>query len=237
MFHTAIILAGGFGTRLQSVVKDVPKPMAPVNGIPFLTYQLKYLKHYGIRNVIISVGYMADAIVSMYGSSYQLMRISYVREDNPLGTGGAVRLALRTCGDSQVLVVNGDSFFDVDLTKFKQLHDDNYASASVALRAVEDTSRYGTIQLEENFRIQSFTEKTGDPSPGLINGGIYALKKSIFFDHTPSAMPFSIEKDFFERHSGILKFCGFAFDNYFIDIGVPEDYNKAQDDFKEFKYK
>src|SRR3954468_20631230 len=103
--------------------------MAPVNGVPFLTYQLKYLKKSGIRKVIISVGYMADVITSYYGSSFQLVNISYVIEKDPLGTGGAVRLALRTCADEKILVLNGDSFFDVDLIKFTEFHDANNAAA------------------------------------------------------------------------------------------------------------
>jgi D-glycero-alpha-D-manno-heptose 1-phosphate guanylyltransferase len=237
MIHTAIILAGGFGTRLQSVVSTLPKPMAPVNGIPFLNYQLDYLKASGVQQVILSIGYLADKIISYYGLTYKGLSITYVMEETPLGTGGGIRLAMEKCTDASVLVLNGDSFFDVDLTLFVQQHEQSKAPCSLALRRVEDSSRYGKIETDASNRITSFKEKSNEAQAGTINGGVYLLDTAVYKANTLSKESFSIEKDFFEKQLSDLTLKGFVFDGYFIDIGIPEDYLKAQHDFKEFKYR
>jgi D-glycero-alpha-D-manno-heptose 1-phosphate guanylyltransferase len=237
MITTAIILAGGFGTRLQSVVNDLPKPMAPINGEPFLNYQLNYLKHYGIKNVILSVGYLAEKIKAYYGSNFNGLEIDYVVEENPMGTGGGIRLALEKCTESLSFVLNGDSFFDVDLIKFYDLHIQNRSQISLALRKVNNSSRYGTIEKTKENIISSFKEKSGIDHEGIINGGVYLLDKNLYLQKTPSATNFSIEKDFFEKQLSNSLISGFEFEGYFIDIGIPEDYLKAQNDFKGFKYK
>lgn len=250
MLNTAIILAGGFGTRLQTVVSDVPKPMAPVNGLPFLNYQLNYLKHYGIKNVIISVGYLAIKIKEYYKDSFNGMSIYYANELTPLGTGGGIRLALEKADSKQVIVLNGDSFFDVDLNEFYRnsyLHESDF---SIAIRKVENAGRYGTIELgkyvlpggitenlEKFFKVAAFKEKSGNEGEGFINGGVYILNKKQFFKFTKPNHTFSIEKDFFETQCANQDIGAFISDGYFIDIGVPEDYLKAQHDFKEFKYR
>lgn len=233
--RSAIILAGGFGTRLQSVVSDVPKPMAPINNIPFLNYQLNYLKHYGIDHAVLSVGYLHEKITSYYKNSFNGMRISYVIEDTPLGTGGGIRKALELYEDQHVLALNGDSFFDVNLHEFNDLHNNAASQISLALRKVNDAARYGTIELKGD-RIISFKEKNGESKPGLINGGVYILNRELFLHHTKPNINFSIEKDFFETNLKTMMISGFEFNGYFIDIGIPEDYTKAQHDFKEFKY-
>jgi len=233
---TAIILAGGFGTRLQSVVTDVPKPMAPINSIPFLTYQFNYLKHFGINHIVLSVGYLNEKIRAYYQDSFEGITIQYVIEDTPLGTGGGIRKAMELCTDEWVLALNGDSFFDVDLKKFQAEHSANHSQISLTLRKVADAARYGTIELNKN-RITSFKEKNNVNAPGLINGGVYILNKKLFLDSTPLNANFSIEKDFFETNIHQLHINGFEFDGYFIDIGIPEDYKQAQHDFKEFKYR
>ena len=237
MITTAIILAGGFGTRLQSVVNDLPKPMAPINGEPFLNYQLNYLKHYGIKNVILSVGYLAEKIKAYYGSNFNGLEIDYVVEENPMGTGGGIRLALEKCTESLSFVLNGDSFFDVDLIKFYDLHIQNRSQISLALRKVNNSARYGTIEQTKENIISSFKEKSGIDHEGIINGGVYLLDKNLYLQKTPSATNFSIEKDFFEKQLSNSLISGFEFEGYFIDIGIPEDYLKAQNDFKGFKYK
>jgi D-glycero-alpha-D-manno-heptose 1-phosphate guanylyltransferase len=237
MITTAIILAGGFGTRLQSVVNDLPKPMAPINGEPFLNYQLNYLKHYGIKNVILSVGYLAEKIKAYYGSNFNGLEIDYVVEENPMGTGGGIRLALEKCTESLSFVLNGDSFFDVDLIKFYDLHIQNRSQISLALRKVNNSARYGTIEKTKENIISSFKEKSGIDHEGIINGGVYLLDKNLYLQKTPSATNFSIEKDFFEKQLSNSLISGFEFEGYFIDIGIPEDYLKAQNDFKGFKYK
>lgn len=237
MTETAIILAGGFGTRLQSVVSNLPKPMAPVNGIPFLNYQLNYLRQSGIKRVILSIGYLSDRIKEYYGAEYNGIAITYVVEETPLGTGGGIRLAIEQCEDQLVLVLNGDSFFDVPIRDFFALHVESNAQCSLALRKVENASRYGKIETDASHRIISFCEKSAESQPGTINGGVYLLDKSIYLSNTIDDIGFSIEKDFFEKQLTKLIIKGFEFDGYFIDIGIPEDYLKAQNDFKEFKYR
>ena len=236
MLQTAIILAGGFGTRLQSVVSDLPKPLALVNGLPFLDYQLKYLKHCGIKKIILSVGYLAEKIEARYLSNFNGFEIHYAKENSPLGTGGAVRLSLEQSHDDKILVLNGDSFFDVDLQTFFNLSTVGKADFSLALRQVDNAERYGTIELNSHNQITSFKEKHVEAKAGLINGGVYLIDKNLYMAQTKANQNFSIEKDFFETQLNNFNILGFEFDNYFIDIGIPEDYNKAQNDFRTFKY-
>lgn len=233
----AIILAGGFGTRLQSVVNDVPKPMAPVNAKPFLDYIFLYLRHYGITHVVLSTGYLAHKVSDRYKQEFDGIRVSYAVEETPLGTGGGIRLAMEQCYTEDILVLNGDSFFDVDLNAYTAQYSSCGAGGALALRKVENAARYGTISLGSDQRIAAFKEKDSVEKPGLINGGVYLLNRKIFLEHTPVAKAFSIEKDFFETKLSGIKLCGFEHDGYFIDIGIPEDYQQAQEDFKEFRYK
>ncbi len=233
---TAIILAGGFGTRLKTMVSDVPKPMAPINGIPFLSYQLNYLKHYGITHVVLSVGYLHEKIMAFYKNEFNGMKITYVVEKEPLGTGGGIRKAIEECDDKAVFALNGDSFFDIDLDKLHQFHDFKNASFSLALRKVKNASRYGSIDINRENEIVSFQEKSDTAEEGLINAGIYILEPTLYLKHTPSNTKFSIEKDLFEKELETLPIYGFEFDGYFIDIGIPEDYSKAQHDLKGLAY-
>jgi len=237
MLHTAIILAGGFGTRLQSVFTDLPKPLAPVNGIPFLDYLLRYLKHFGLKKIILSVGYLSEKIEAHYHSLFNGLEIFYAEEKIPMGTGGGIRLALETCDEKDVLVLNGDSFFDMDLEDFFKNHISSAAAFSLALRQVQHAGRYGTIKKNNDDKIISFEEKNGIDQSGFINAGVYVLNKELFLKNTPAEKNFSIEKDFFEKKLDNFNMKGFEFEGYFIDIGVPEDYHKAQHDFKGFKYK
>lgn len=236
MLKSAVILAGGLGTRLQSVVKDLPKPMAPVAGKPFLNYQLRYLQHHGIQQIYLSVGYLAESITEHFGQQFEGMELHYVHEKTALGTGGGIRLALEKCKEEEVLAVNGDSYFGANLNRFYDLHRKSKAQHSIALRSVENASRYGAIECDTENRIVSFKEKNSAQMPGLINGGIYILNKELFLKQTPGATAFSIEKDYFETKLNETCIYGFVFEAYFIDIGVPEDYLKAQNDFKGFTY-
>ncbi|GAB4141317.1 MAG: nucleotidyltransferase family protein [Bacteroidia bacterium] len=236
MITEAVILAGGFGTRLKTVISDVPKPMAPVNGKPFLHYLLLYLKHYGITDVVMSTGYLADKVEDYFGAAYQGMRIRYARETAPLGTGGGIRLALEQCKSAHVLVLNGDSFLDFNLKSYFEFHLESSADVSMALREVEDGTRYGTILLDGK-KIAAFREKSPENNgKQLINAGIYIIRKKSYIKHTPADAAFSIEYDFFARYCDHLQFQGYKTEGYFIDIGLPEDYIKAQSDFTHFKY-
>jgi D-glycero-alpha-D-manno-heptose 1-phosphate guanylyltransferase len=233
MLKEALILAGGLGTRLQSVVSDVPKPMAQVAGKPFVEYILKYLKEFGVERVVLSIGYKAEAFQEYFGKNYQGLELEYVIEKEPLGTGGALKLALKHCLHNDVLVLNGDTFFNIELDDLWIFHLLHQADITIALREVENASRYGTVQLNNDGKITAFIEKTGKEEEGLINAGIYIVKKTVFKNYTLPEK-FSLEKDFFEKYLTELKLYGCVCEGYFIDIGIPEDYKKAQDDFKNF---
>ena len=230
-----IILAGGLGTRLKEEVNDVPKPMAPVNGKPFLEYLLDYVKHFGFNKVILSTGYLSEKISSWFGSSYAGMKIIYSKEEQPLGTGGALKLALQNCEEQHVLVLNGDSFFDVDLNEMEIFHRHYEGMFTLALREVDNAARYGTVELDGD-EIKLFREKNGNEVPGLINGGVYFVDNFFFNENCPEEDRFSLENDFLEINTDQIGFFGYKADGYFIDIGIPYDYKKAQNEFKEFRY-
>jgi D-glycero-alpha-D-manno-heptose 1-phosphate guanylyltransferase len=236
MSETALILAGGFGTRLRQVIKDVPKPMAPINGLPFLHFQLLYLKRQGITRVVFLTGYLASKISAYFGNDFNGLKITYSHEDTPLGTGGAIKKAMGHVTENSCFVLNGDSFFDVDLADLADRHTKLHFSASLALRTVENAGRYGQVTTDNNHRITGFHEKSDVEVPGLINGGVYMINKNKFIETTSSLDVFSIEKDFFERSCEDIPMGGFVYNGYFIDIGVPADYEKAQHDFTGFKY-
>lgn len=237
MLTEAIILAGGFGTRLQTVVNDVPKPMAPIDNAPFLNYVFNYLKHYHIQHVVLSTGYLSEKIVDYYKTEFNGIKISYAKEDSPLGTGGGIRLAMKKCNTKDILVLNGDSFFDVNINSHFNNHQIKKSDCTLALRKVDNAARYGTIVLGDSNIIEAFKEKDNIEQSGLINGGVYIINRELFLNKTEELKPFSIEKDFYEKRIAELNMLGFEYEGYFIDIGIPEDYKKAQDEFKEFKYK
>lgn len=235
MIKEAIILAGGLGTRLREVVADRPKAMAPVNGKPFLDYQLDYLSVFGINHVIISVGYKRDAVMNHYGNKFKNIRIDYAVEEEPCGTGGGVKLAMQKVEGSSVYVLNGDTFYHIDYLKFLDIHHAKESKLSIVLREVEDVTRYGSIERNDERRITGFWVKSTKSGPGLINGGVYLINKA-FFQSFNLPDKFSLEKDFFEKYYSQYKLYGIMCRQYFIDIGVPEDYARAQDEFKEFEY-
>ena len=223
----AIILAGGFGTRLQSVVKELPKPMAPVGGRPFLTYILDYLIDYNYSKVVLSVGYLHEKIEEYFGSQYKSLKISYAVENEPLGTGGGIFYALSQCTSENVLILNGDTLFKADLDALGEFHEQHQSALSIILRQVSDTSRYGSVQTDENQRIISFTEKNNSIGAGMINGGIYLINNN-FAQKLPLPKKFSFEKDLMEKLYKQEQFFAMPSDGYFIDIGIPEDYARAQ---------
>ena len=229
MFREAVILAGGFGTRLSHVVSNVPKPMAPVYGKPFLCYLLDRLAEAEVRRVVLATGYKHDVISSYFGALYRGMEIIYSREDTPLFTGGAILKAAQALADENFVVLNGDTLFDIDFQQLYSFHRTSGAVLTVALRAVDDSSRYGAVCCEAN-RITAFREKDESHGAGDINGGIYAVNRSWL---TALGLPekFSFEKELLQARAGKETFCGIRFNSYFIDIGVPEDYFRAQREF------
>lgn len=229
-----IILAGGMGTRLQSVVSDVPKCMAPVTGQPFLYYLLTTLAEAGFRHIILSLGYKHEVIESWLQANPFPVDISSVTETSPLGTGGAVKLALSKARTEEVFILNGDTFFGVNYPEMMHLHQATQSAATVALRKMEKFDRYGVVDIESaTSRILRFNEKQYCEE-GLINGGIYLLNRHEL-DNFPDK--FSLEKDFFETAVHTSTLSGYQSDGYFIDIGIPKDYAQAQTDFKDGKYK
>lgn len=226
----AIILAGGFGTRLQAVVKDVPKPMADISSKPFLVYLLQHLKSCGITKVVISVGYLQEKIIEYFGNSYLDLEISYAKEDKPLGTGGAIVNSLKFIDKNQpCFVINGDSFLLIDYKKFFEFYQKKKSQLAIVLRKMNDCSRYGNVVFNDEYLITSFEEKSEQKKSGFINGGIYLFDPKIF-EKFPLPEKFSFEVDFLMKYLYEIQPQAFITDEYFIDIGIPADYQKAQDE-------
>ena len=222
-----IVLAGGLGTRLRGVINDLPKPMAMINGKPFLHYIFVCLKKQKIKKIILSVGYRASVIESYFGDNYLDIEIAYSKEAEPLGTGGGIKKAFELVNDS-AFVLNGDTFFDIDLNSLLEFHLQNEADISIALKPMKNFDRYGTVQLQEN-RIIHFVEKKF-LAEGLINGGVYFFGKNIF--ENIEQEKFSFEQEVLEKLVSQKTLCGKIYNDYFIDIGIPEDYAKAQQQMK-----
>ncbi|EGN5849057.1 NTP transferase domain-containing protein [Campylobacter jejuni] len=218
----AIILCGGLGTRLKSVIKDIPKPMAPINEKPFLTFVLEYLKKQGITEIVLSVSYKYELIQEYFKDEFEGMKIRYNIEKELLGTGGAIKDALKLI-QNQAYVLNGDTIFDIDLKKLVL----NDSKICIALKQMQNFDRYGTVNVDDQGIVTSFEEKVFKKQ-GLINGGIYLLKKDIF-DEFILEKKFSFE-EFLRVNYKILKIQTQIFDDYFIDIGIPEDYRRFNND-------
>lgn len=222
----ALILAGGKGTRLSSVISHVPKPMAPIADRPFMEYLLDYLIDQGVERLILSTGYKHEVIETFFGASYRGIEVSYVQELEPLGTGGAILRALETVTRGEnVIVLNGDTYFPVDLRAMFQHHLHLNSDVTVALRTERNPARFGKVTMDGS-RIVSFREKENGTGT-LINGGIYIVHVARLLS---SQLPniFSFERDFLETSTESRYLAGFISDAYFIDIGIPEDYAAAQ---------
>lgn len=224
----AVILAGGFGTRLQKVVHDVPKPMAPVAGKPFLSYLLDQLDRQGCTHAILAVGYKREVIQNFFGFSYKHISLTYSVEETPLLTGGALKKALQMVKEDTVLVLNGDTFFGVNFSKMMDFHHNSHSAVTLAVKELHDFSRYGTVVFDDKYRITRFIEKKVCRK-GFINGGVYVLNRTLFNDIHQDR--FMMEKDFLEKYVDTKVFSAFPCDGYFIDIGIPEDYEKANKEF------
>ena len=224
----AIILAGGFGTRLQTIVSDVPKPMAPIQNEPFLKYLFDFLKKYEVKKVILSVHYKKEIIMSFFKNSFEGIEIEYSIEEKALGTGGAIKQSLSMCKEENIIVLNGDTFFDVDLTQLMTTHKKSDAILTLALKPMKNFDRYGVVNLDQNNKIIGFEEKQYCEH-GLINGGIYVLNRKLL-DNTKKEN-FSFEA-FMNEYYTRSNFYSMISDSYFIDIGIPEDYYKAEKELK-----
>lgn len=220
----AIVLAGGFGTRLRAVLTDCPKPMAPVAGRPFLEILLDQLAAMGFLRVVLALGYKAEHISGHFGLSYAGLSLDYVVEERPLGTGGAARLALTRCSGDHVFLFNGDTYLEFDADAVEAFWERSCRPIIVA-RQVADTARYGRL-LTSGSRVIGFTEK-GVVGPGLINAGCYVLRNGQLDDY-PVHAPFSLENDYLQPTVVRERVEVFVSDGLFIDIGVPEDLERAQ---------
>ncbi len=236
MIKEAIILAGGLGTRLKSVVGDTPKPMAIVNGKPFLHYLFQYLRFYAVPKVIVSVSPLTKSIESYFQNEYNGIQIEYAYENEPLGTGGGIINAMKTCSSENILILNGDTLFSVDLFQLHDFHKKNASQITLALKYYDEVGRFGTVSLDNRFRITGFEEKKeGALKEGCINGGVYLFNRKLFSSiNFPTS--FSIEKEFFEKYYEHINFSGFVSNKYFIDIGIPDDYLRAQNEFRTYQF-
>lgn len=222
----AIVLAGGLGTRLADVTAGLPKPMAPVGSRPFLEHLLDYLIEQGVDAVVLAVSYRWEVIRDHFGDAYRGMSLAYSVEDEPLGTGGAIRQALDLAGLEEVAVFNGDTLFPVDLAALRAAHRAAGATLTMALKHVDDCGRFGRVEVSREGVITGFLEKGGSGA-GWINGGVYWLDRRLFLDYSMSGR-FSFEQDLVEPHIGSIRPAVFMSDAWFIDMGVPEDYHRLQ---------
>ncbi len=221
----AIILAGGFGTRLKSVVPDLPKPMAKIAGRPFLEYVMDRLIFSGVTEIILSVGYRSSVIMEHFADEYRGITISYAVETDPLGTGGAIANALQDRGDEPALVINGDTLLDLDYEELIAWYKSMPTKIAMVLKVVPDVSRYGSVLLSDG-RVTGFQEK-GQRGSGLINAGVYIIHPGVFAQFNLFGR-FAFESDLLQMHCEELSPRAFVTDAYFIDIGIPEDFKRAQ---------
>ncbi|RYE22395.1 MAG: D-mannose-1-phosphate guanyltransferase [Sphingobacteriales bacterium] len=226
-----IILAGGLGTRLRNTIGNYPKCMAEVDGNPFLQYILTYLRQQGVSRVILSLGYKHEIILDWLAKNKFDLDIDHVIETEPLGTGGGIALAIAKAQTDNVFVVNGDTMFRVDMSGMLTFHTGKQAATTLALKEMHDFNRYGLVNTDAVGTITSFEEKK-QTALGFINGGVYVIDRNKLKGNS-FPEKWSFEKDYLEPSvaKGIL--AGYKESGYFIDIGIPEDYSKAQTDFKE----
>ena len=253
---TAVLLVGGMGTRLRSIVADIPKCLAPVNEIPFIYYLLNELQEIGVRDAVLCTGYKGDQVESLLGSKFQNIRLKYSHEEKPMGTGGSLRLALphinhhrwllsrpssteneNSCSRSgnnsifevsndDVLVLNGDSYCEADFSAFLSDFRQNEADASILLTKVEDSDRFGTVETDDQGSIINFREKNDKKIQGWVSAGIYLMKKEMIRT-IPGGSNISIERQVFPEWVN-YKFTGFQSGGFFLDIGTPESFTVAE---------
>ena len=226
MIPEAIVLAGGLGTRLQSAVPDLPKCLAPVAGRSFLEYLLVCYRKQGVKRFIFALGYKTEMIESFVRETLFPSEYAFSIETDPLGTGGAVYQACRQVSGSDAIVLNADTFFSLKLSELSSVHQDKKADCTLALKPMKQVDRYGQVELNDQRQVIGFSEKKYMEG-GLINGGVYALNVKNFLTKSFPAT-FSFEKDYLEKEYSTGKIYGMISDAYFIDIGIPEDYQQAQ---------
>lgn len=228
--HEAIILAGGLGTRLREAVPDLPKCMAPIAGWPFLHYVINHLRMQGIQKLIFSLGYKHQSILDFLHKEFKTLDFDYVVEEEPLGTGGAITFAMQKTDAKNVFVLNGDTLFKFNASELLHQQESTDAECVLALKPMKNFDRYGAVNVDEKNRVLSFKEKQ-QYEKGLINAGVYLINKNKFLQNQ-FAQKFSFEKDYLEKFVRNGNFFGIAQEAYFIDIGIPADFNRAQNELK-----
>jgi D-glycero-alpha-D-manno-heptose 1-phosphate guanylyltransferase len=254
MIKEAIVLAGGLGTRLRSAVPELPKCLAPVRGRPFIAYVTDYFRQQGIEKFIFALGYKSDYFNDFFREAFPAGDYAVSLEEEPLGTGGAIRQACTMATGKTLLILNGDTFFRIGLAELSHFHEEKQAECSLCLRPMTDFDRFGVVELDNEARVSRFREKQYYRA-GLINGGVYALNREAFL-RVELPRVFSFEKDYLEPAAGERPFegtvdtrsgssvrglagsrgrrlFGLVQEKYFIDIGIPEDYRRVQEEFKE----
>lgn len=227
----AIVLAGGLGTRLAARLHNLPKPMAPVAGRPFLEILLGHLSRNGCTRALLSVGYLQEVIQNHFGASFAGMELDYVVEQEPLGTGGALRMALGRAREASALVLNGDTFVDADLRALLAAHEQAQARFTMAVAHQPEIGRYGGVLVADG-RVVGFEEK-GRSGPGWINAGVYAVRRDLAWP-AELAEKFSFERDFLMPQVASLSPLAFPVEGFFLDIGIPEDLDRAQTELARF---
>lgn len=227
------ILAGGLGTRLQPTVSGIPKVLAEVRGHPFLEYVLNQLNNSHFKKAVLCTGYLSEQIEKTFGNRYKNLHLLYSTERSALGTAGSLRYALPQLSSETILVMNGDSFCEVDFKKFWQFHVDHKSKATIVLSEVSDTSRFGKVKFNIDNSIIGFQEKQAGGGAGFVNAGIYLINKA-FIAKIPQGKQISIEKDIFPNWIG-KGFYGYMDNHNFIDIGTSEDYTQAEKFFAQYQ--
>lgn len=236
MRHEAIILAGGEGTRIKAIEPNLPKSLIEVNGKPFLYYLISQLQNQGWKHIVLALGNKSSQIVDYTKKFFSDSGIQFSIEEKPLGTGGAIKKALSLCKNENILVLNGDTFLEIDLPNFLKFHENNHADISIAVKKIENGSRFGEVVFSSDKRINNFIEKKESIEPKWINAGAYIISKKLFNQYEFTANTFSFEKDVLEKYISKLRLMAFPVEGYFIDIGIPEDLTKARNEFKERNY-
>ncbi|WP_319380102.1 nucleotidyltransferase family protein [Thiomicrorhabdus sp.] len=228
----AIVLVGGLGTRLGALTKETPKPMLPIRGTPFLERLLVFLKEQGVKNVVLAVGYKREVVESYFSQkNNDLPEIRYSVENSPLGTGGAIAQAIQKTDSEKVFVLNGDSYLDLNFQEMADFHDRCQAEITIASYFIKPADRYGVMEVSDSCEVLNFSEK-GVFQEGLINGGVYLLNTAALAEifTNLSKEVFSFEEEVLSNSSLSLRKYHFQTQGYFLDIGIPADYARAQDE-------
>ena len=225
-----MILSGGMGTRLKGAVPDLPKVMASVAGHPFIYYLIKNLENKGIIHFVFLLGYKHEVVIKYLEDHFNYLEKTYVIETMPLGTGGAIQNGLKYCREKTIAITNGDTYFDIDLSKMEEIHFLHSSDCTLSLKPMKNYDRYGSVIFNKDFLLIDFIEKRYTIE-GYINGGFYLIDKNSFSKHSFDNV-FSFEKDYLENKLLIKNMYVSVHESYFIDIGIPEDYSKAQHEMK-----